>query len=87
MQYFIQEIEVAYHTYSKFSTSKRQPNMSMNDFVIQLEYLNYKMDSHDMKLPEKILAFKLLDWALVSENQKQMCLTLANDITYNRMMA
>ena len=87
MQYFIQEIEVAYHTYSKFSTSKRQPNMSMNDFVIQLENLNYKMDSHDMKLPEKILAFKLLDWALVSENQKQMCLTLANDITYNRMMA
>ena len=87
MQYYIQEIEVAYHTYSKFSTSKRQPNMSMNDFVIQLENLNYKMDSHDMKLPEKILAFKLLDWALVSENQKQMCLTLANDITYNRMMA
>ena len=87
MQYFIQEIEVAYHTYSKFSTSKRQPNMSMNDFVIQLENLNYKMDSHDMKLPEKLLAFKLLDWVSVSENQRQMCLTLASDILYNRMMA
>ena len=87
MQYFSQEIEVAYHTYSKFSTSKWQPNMSMNDFVIELENLNYKMDSHDMKLPEKLLAFKLLDWVSVSENQRQMCLTLASDITYNRMMA
>ena len=59
----------------------------MNDFVIELENLNYKMDSHDMKLPEKLLAFKLLDWVSVSENQRQMCLTLASDITYNRMMA
>ena len=56
MQYFSQEIEVAYHTYLKFSTSKWQPNMSMNDFVIELENLNYKMDSHDMKLPDKLLA-------------------------------
>ena len=59
----------------------------MNDFVIELENLNYKMDSHDMKLPEKLLAFKLLDWVSVSENQRQMCLTLASDILYNRMMA
>ena len=56
MQYFSQEIEAAYHTYSKFSSSKQQPNMSMNDFVIELENLNYKMDSHDMKLPDKLLA-------------------------------
>ena len=59
----------------------------MNDFVIELENLNYKMDSHDMKLPDKLLAFKLLDGASVSENQRQMCLALANDITYNRMKA
>ena len=56
MQYFSQEIEVAYHTYSKFSSSKQQPNTSMNDFVIELENLNYKMDSHDTKLPDKLLA-------------------------------
>ena len=86
MQYFSQEIEVAYHTYSKFSSSKQQSNMSMN-FVIQLENLNYKMDSHDMKLPDKLLAFNFLEGASVSENQKQMCVTLANDIIYNRMKA
>ena len=40
-----------------------------------------------MKLPQKFLAFKLLDGASVSENQRQMCLALANDLTYNSMKA
>ena len=65
-----EEIEDADHTYSKFSSCKRQPNMSMNDFIIEFENLNYKMDSHNMKLPDKVLAFKLLDGASVSENQR-----------------
>ena len=59
----------------------------MNDFIVEFEILNYKMDSHNMKLPDKVLAFKLLDGTSDSENQRQMCLTLANDITYNRMKA
>ena len=82
-----EEIEDAYHTYSKFSSSKQQPNMSMNDFIVEFEILNYKMDSHNMKLTHKVLALKLLDGASVSENQRQMCLTLANDLTYNSMKA
>ena len=45
------------------------------------------MNSHNMKLPDKVLAFKLLDGASVSENQRQMHLTLANDLTYNSMKA
>ena len=40
-----------------------------------------------MKMPDKVLAFKLLDGASGSENQRQMCLTLANDLTYNSMKA
>ena len=31
--------------------------MSMNDFIIEFENLNYKMDSHKMELPEKFLSF------------------------------
>ena len=65
-----EEIEDVDHTYSKFSSCKQQPNMSMNDFIIEFENLNYKMDSHNMKLPDKVLAFKLLDGASVSENQR-----------------
>ena len=42
----------------------------MNNFIIEFENLNYKMVSHNMKLPDKVLAFKLLDGASVSENQR-----------------
>ena len=38
-----------------------------------------------MKLPNKVLAFKLLDEATIFENQKQMRLTLAKDQTFNSM--
>ena len=38
-----------------------------------------------MKLPNKVLAFKLLDEETISENQEQMCLTLAKDQTFNSM--
>ena len=36
-----------------------------------------------MKLPDKVLAFKLLDGATISESQRQICFTLANDLTFN----
>ena len=38
-----------------------------------------------MKLPDKILAFKILEGATISENQRLMCLALANDQTFNSM--
>ena len=41
-----EEIEDTYRTYSEFSNCKQQPSMSMNDFTIQFENLNYKKDSH-----------------------------------------
>ena len=82
-----EEVEDAYFTYSKFSSFKRQQNMTIHDYIIEFENLNFKMDNHNMKLPDKVLAFKVLDGASVSENQRQMCLTLANDLTYNSMKA
>ena len=59
----------------------------MNAFIMEFENLNYKMDSHNMKLPDKILASKLLDGTSVSENQRQICLTLANHLIYNNTKA
>lgn len=51
----------------------------MNDFILEFGNLNYKMDSHNVKLPD--LAFTLLDGASVSQNQRQISLILANDLT------
>ena len=82
-----EEIEDACFTYSNFSNFKRRQNMTIHDYIIECENLNFKMGNHNMKLPDKVLAFKLLDGASVSENQRQMCLTLANNLTYNSMKA
>ena len=57
----------------------------MNDYIIAFENLSHLMENQNVKLPGKVLAFKLLDGATISENQQQMCLTLANDLTLNSM--
>ena len=64
---------------------KRQSDTSMNDYIIEFENLNHLMENQNMKLPDKVLAFKLLDGASINENQRQMCLTLANDLTFKSM--
>ena len=43
--------------------------MTIHDYIIEFENLNIKIDNHNMKLPDKVLAFKLLDGASVSENK------------------
>ena len=53
--------------------------------VIEFKNLYHLMQNQNMKLPNKVNAFKLLDGASISENQLQMCLTLANDLTYSSM--
>ena len=80
-----EDIDDAYNTYLKFSYMKSQSDTSMNNYVIEFENLYHSMENQNMKLPDKVLAFKLLDGASVSENQRQMCLTLANDLTFNSM--
>ena len=59
--------------------------MSMNEFIIEFDNLNYRMDNHNMKLPKKVLAFKLSHGASVSENQQQTYLKSANDLNHGSM--
>ena len=62
---------------------KRHCDISLNDYTIEFENLNHLMENQNMKLPDKVLAFKLLDGATISENQPQLRLTLANDVVFN----
>ena len=43
----------------------------MNDYILEFEQLYCKMAEHEMKLPDTILAFKLLDGAGLNEAQRQ----------------
>ena len=78
-----EDVEDAYNIFLKFSYLKRHCDISMNDYIIEFENLNHLMENQNMKLLNKVLAFKSLDAAMISENQRQMCLALANNLTFN----
>lgn len=65
-----EETDNVYFAYSKFFNFKQQQNLSLNDAIIELENLNYKMKWNNMKLPDKVLDFKLLEGVSISENQR-----------------
>ena len=65
-----EETDNVYFAYSKIFNFKQQQNLSLNDAIIELENLNYKMKWNNMKLPDKVLDFKLLEGVSNSENQR-----------------
>ena len=65
-----EETDNVYFAYSKFFNFKQQQNLSLNDAIIELQNLNYKMKWNNMKLPDKVLDFKLLEGVSISENQR-----------------
>ena len=80
-----EKVDDACSAYSNFNVFVKKEEISMNDYILEFEHLYYKMAEHDMKLPDTILAFKLLDGAGLNEAQRQLALTLGNDLTFSSM--
>ena len=59
--------------------------MSMNEYILEFENLSHEMSSFNMTFPDAVLAFQILEGAGLNENQHQMALTLANDLTFKSM--
>ena len=57
----------------------------MNDYILEFEHLNHKILEYDMKLPDTVLTFKLLDGAGFTEQQRQMASTVAGDLKFETM--
>ena len=60
-------------------------NMNINDYILEFEHLNDKMLQFNLKLPDNILCFKLLESASLQNNENQTALTLASDLEYESM--
>ena len=78
-------VEDTYRIYLKFTNLKKQPSMSMNDYSLEFENLNHEMSIHNMALLDTVLAFKILEAAMINDNQQQMALTLASDLSFKSM--
>ena len=77
--------ENAYSTFKKFISLKKLPQMSMNEYLLEFENLNHEMTVFNMKIPDTVVAFQILEGAGLSENERQMALTLASDLTFKSM--
>ena len=67
-------IDEAYSTYWAFISFNRTDQMNMSDYVLEYEHLYQKMINHDMKLPDAILTFKLLDGTQVTDDERKLAL-------------
>ena len=80
-----EKVDYAYSANSNFNVFVKKEGLSMNDYILEFEHLYCKIAEHHMKLPDTILAFKLLDGAGLNEAQRQLALTLGNNLTLSSM--
>ena len=56
--------------------------MSLNDYIKEFENLNHEISVHNKSLPDTVLAFKILEGAMINDNQREVPLTLASDLSF-----
>ena len=59
--------------------------MSMTDYILEFEHLYSKMMEYEMKLPDAVLTFKLLDRAKITDDERKLALTVCSDLNVDRM--
>ena len=79
----IEKVDEAYNAYSKFITFQKHSEM----MIVEYEHLYCAMIEHNMQLPDNVQAFKLLDGANSSEDDRKLVLALANYINLQTMQS
>ena len=78
-------VDEANRTYSNFISFNKKDDMSMTDYILVLENLYQKMMQYEMKLPDAVLTFKLLDSADITDDEHKLALTVCIDLNFERM--
>ena len=78
-------IDEAYNIYSCFINFNLHDDTDMNDYIIEYEHLYKRMEDFDMKLPDAVLALKLLDGANITEDDRKLALVLGKEMKFNDM--
>ena len=78
-------VDEAYNVYSKYINFSKSDEMNMTDYILEFEHLYNKMIEHEMKLPNTVLTFKLLDGAKISDDERKLVLTFCSDLQFEKM--
>ena len=73
-----------FHWYEKFECLVKNPNESMRDFIIKFEHLYKKLEKKDMKLPDVMLAYRLMKSANLGKDEMLAKVGVGN-MSYERM--
>ena len=75
-------IDEAYDIHTEFITFIRFDEMNMNEYILEYEHLNLRMNEHKMKLPDAFLTFKLLDGARITSEEQKLVLTMSGELSF-----
>ena len=75
----------ACNVYSMFINVSSAENVDINEYILEYEHLYQKMEDFGMKLPDAVLAFKLLDRASLSVDDRKLALALGKDMKFSDM--
>lgn len=80
-----EEKDRTYEAYTSFDRIVKGSNVSMTDYIIDLEQRYSRMRKYKMELPDAVLAFKLFDTACLDVKDRQLALTACADLTFASM--
>ena len=69
------DLSAAYGAWTKFDAYKKTYDVTMDNYISEFMRRNNELKKHDVKIPNSILAFKMLDNAGLDFKDKQMALT------------
>ena len=76
---------LAYMAYDQFENFKRPDEMTIVDYIKEVERLNNKIRQFDIVLPTGVLAYKVLNNANISSKKKQLIRATVVTLTYVNM--
>ena len=72
----------AYEAYETFEKFIRPSGMSISDYVIKFEQLYFKVESFHMEILDGFLAYRLLNRANLTNEQKQLVKATVSKMDY-----
>ena len=83
--YLKDESSQAYEAYETFEKFVRPSGMSISDYVIKFEQLYFKAKSFNMEILDGVLAYRLLNSANLTNEQKQLVKATVSKMDYQVM--
>ncbi len=78
-------IDLAYSAYTQFDKYVKTEDTHMLEYILEYERRYHQCEKYEMKLPDAVLSFKLLDGANLSQKERQLVLTAASDRQFQTM--